>query len=38
MNEELNRSIDAEVGEDVGQLMPARVDRGRAAKDATKDV
>jgi arylsulfatase len=38
MNAKLNRLIDAEVGEDVGQMMPARVDGGWVATDATKDV
>jgi arylsulfatase len=38
MNAKLNRLIDAEVGEDVGQMLPARVDGGWVATDATKDV
>ena len=38
MNAKLNRLIDAEVGDDVGQMMPARVDGGWVATDATKDV
>ena len=38
MNAKLNRLIDTEVGEDVGQMMPARVDGGWVATDATKDV
>jgi len=38
MNAKLNRLIDAEVGEDVGQMMPPRVDGGWVATDATKDV
>ena len=38
MNAKLNRLIDAEVGEDVGQMMPARVDGGWVATEATKDV
>ena len=38
MNAKLNRLIDAEVGQDVGQMMPARVDGGWVATDATKDV
>ena len=38
MNAKLNRLIDTEVGQDVGQMMPPRVDRGWVATDATKDV
>jgi hypothetical protein len=38
MNAKLNRLIDAEVGQDVGQMLPARVDGGWVATDATKDV
>jgi arylsulfatase A-like enzyme len=38
MNAKLNRLIEAEVGEDVGQMLPARVDGGWVATDATKDV
>jgi arylsulfatase len=38
MNAKLNRLLDAEVGEDVGQMLPPRVDGGWAASEATKDV
>jgi arylsulfatase len=38
MNEKLNRLIDAEVGEDVGQMLPGGVDGGWIATDAVKDV
>jgi arylsulfatase A-like enzyme len=38
MNEKLNRLIDAEVGEDVGQMLPGGVDGGWVATDAVKDV
>jgi arylsulfatase len=38
MNAKLNRLIDTEVGEDVGQMMPARVDGGWVATEATRDV
>ena len=38
MNAKLNRLIDAEVGEDVGQMLPPRVDGGWVATDAVKDV
>jgi hypothetical protein len=38
MNAKLNRLIDTEVGQGVGQMMPPRVDGGWVAIDATKDV
>ena len=38
MNAKLNRLLDAEAGEDVGQMLPPRVDGGWVATDATKDV
>ena len=38
MNEKLNKLIDHEVGEDVGQMLPERVDGGWVATDAVKDV
>ncbi len=38
MNAKLNRLIDAEVGEDVGQMLPGGVDGGWVATDAVKDV
>ena len=38
MNAKLNALLDAEVGEDVGQMLPARVDGGWVATDAVKDV
>jgi len=38
MNDKLNRLIDAEVGEDVGQMLPDSVDGGWVATDAVKDV
>jgi arylsulfatase len=38
MNDKLNRLIDAEVGEDVGQMLPGGVDAGWVATDAVKDV
>ncbi len=38
MNAKLNRLIDAEVGEDVGQMLPPSVDGGWVATDAAKDV
>jgi arylsulfatase len=38
MNEKLNRLIDTEVGEDVGQMLPGGVDGGWVATDAVKDV
>jgi arylsulfatase len=38
MNAKLNKLIDAEVGEDVGQMLPGGVDAGWVATDAVKDV
>jgi arylsulfatase len=38
MNEKLNRLIDTEVGEDVGQMLPGGVDGGWVTTDAVKDV
>jgi arylsulfatase len=38
MNVKLNALIDREVGEDVGQMLPANVDGGWVATDAVKDV
>jgi arylsulfatase len=38
MNDKLNKLIDAEVGEDVGQMLPGGVDGGWVATDAVKDV
>jgi arylsulfatase len=38
MNDKLNRLIDKEVGEDVGQMLPGGVDAGWVATDAAKDV
>lgn len=38
MNDKLNRLIDAEVGEDVGQMLPGSVDGGWVATDAVNDV
>jgi arylsulfatase len=38
MNDKLNRLIDAEVGEDVGQMLPGGVDGGWVATDAVRDV
>ncbi|SEB14790.1 sulfatase-like hydrolase/transferase [Variovorax sp. YR216] len=38
MNAKLNRLIDAEVGEDVGQMLPPGVDGGWVATDAARDV
>jgi arylsulfatase len=38
MNAKLNRLIDDEVGEDVGQMLPGGVDGGWVATDAVKDV
>jgi arylsulfatase len=38
MNDKLNRLIEAEVGEDVGQMLPGGVDGGWVATDAVKDV
>ena len=38
MNAKLNLLIDAEVGDDVGQMLPGGVDAGWVATDAVKDV
>jgi arylsulfatase A-like enzyme len=38
MNDKLNKLIDAEVGEDIGQMLPGGVDAGWVATDAVKDV
>jgi arylsulfatase len=38
MNAKLNALIDAEVGEDAGQMLPGGVDGGWVATDAAKDV
>jgi arylsulfatase A-like enzyme len=38
MNAKLNSLLDAEVGEDVGQMLPGRVDGGWVATDAVNDV
>ncbi|MDM0020891.1 sulfatase-like hydrolase/transferase [Variovorax saccharolyticus] len=38
MNDKLNRLIDAEVGQDIGQMLPGGVDAGWVATDAVKDV
>ena len=38
LNAKLNALLDAEVGEDVGQMLPPRVDGGWVATDATRDV
>jgi arylsulfatase len=38
MNAKLNILLDAEVGDDVGQMLPGRVDGGWVATDAAKDV
>jgi arylsulfatase len=38
MNAKLNALIDREVGEDVGQMLPANVDGGWVVTDAVKDV
>jgi arylsulfatase len=38
MNAKLNALIDREVGEDVGQMLPANVDGGWVATDAVYDV
>jgi len=38
MNAKLNRLLDTEVGEDVGQMLPGGVDAGWVATDAVKDV
>jgi arylsulfatase A-like enzyme len=38
MNDKLNKLVDAEVGEDVGQMLPGGVDAGWVTTDAVKDV
>jgi arylsulfatase len=38
MNTKLNTLVDAEVGEDLGQMLPDSVDGGWVATDAVKDV
>ena len=38
MNAKLNALVDAEVGEDVGQMLPGGVDGGWVLTDAVKDV
>ena len=38
MNAKLNRLIDSEVGEDVGQMLPGGVDGGWVMTDAVNDV
>jgi arylsulfatase len=38
MNQKLNKLIDAEVGEDVGQMLPGGVDAGWVATGAVNDV
>jgi len=38
MNAKLNRLIDAEVGEDVGQMLPGGVDGGWVATPAVNDL
>lgn len=38
MNAKLNRLIDAEVGEDVGQMLPGGVDGGWVATNAVHDL
>jgi arylsulfatase len=38
MNAKLNALVDAEVGEDVGQMLPGGVEGGWVATDAAKDV
>lgn len=38
MNAKLNRLIDAEVGEDVGQMLPGGVDGGWVTTEAVRDV
>lgn len=38
MNAKLNKLIDAEVGEDVGQMLPGGVDAGWVATNAVRDV
>ena len=38
MNAKLNKLLETEVGEDVGQMLPGGVDGGWVASDAVKDV
>lgn len=38
MKAKLNKLLDAEVGEDVGQMLPGGVDAGWVATNAVKDV
>ncbi len=38
MNGKLNALLDAEAGQDLGQMLPPRVDGGWVATDATRDV
>jgi arylsulfatase A-like enzyme len=38
MNDKLNRLIDAEVGDDVGQMLPGGIDGGWVATEAVRDV
>jgi arylsulfatase len=38
MNAKLNKLIDVEVGDDIGQMLPGGVDGGWVATDAVKDV
>ena len=38
MNAKLNKLIDAEVGEDAGQMLPGGVDGGWVATNAVRDV
>ena len=38
MNEKLNRLIESEVGDDIGQMLPDRIDGGWVATDAVGDV
>jgi arylsulfatase len=38
MNDKLNRLIDAEVGDDVGQMLPGGIDGDWMATDAVRDV
>jgi arylsulfatase len=38
MNDKLNKLLDAEVGDDLGQMLPGGVDAGWVATDAVRDV
>ena len=38
MNTKLNALLDAEVGEDIGQMLPGGMDGGWVATDATRDL